>query len=141
MTAGAQISRSIHQHGSYNSDTFQIVSESPSSAHDQLLVLFVPGNPGLIDWYIPFLTHLQLLLPKNAAVYACGQSGHTLHCPTDLHSRTASLQDQVDSKVAFLTELRKKHGLETPVLLIGHSVGCYILQQVSPQAYLAIALH
>ena len=50
-------------------------------------------------------------------------------------ARVATLQEQIDAKMAFLDELAEKHK-GTKIILLGHSIGSYILLNVSRMSYL-----
>jgi len=76
--------RSVH---GWPSNTFAIRHHSPTDGagsslrpeHPHTLLVFIPGNPGLIEWYIPcFFEIIKRLGPGYAA---CGVSnaGHGLH--------------------------------------------------------------
>lgn len=90
------------------------------------------GNPGLLDFYTPFLTALQDKdVTENLAILAHAHIDHTpgIYKDTNPHSRH-SLVSQVqsaievfDATVAEFTPAR--------VMLIGHSVGAWVALQVS----------
>lgn len=42
-----------------------------------------------------------------------------------------TLQDQIDSKIDFIDSLRPQFSPDTKVVLIGHSVGAYICQEIT----------
>ena len=88
------------------------------------------GNPGLADYYIPFLTklHSQLGIP----VWAVSLAGHVKppssisQCLPDLHKNPQlyNLQGQVDNKIAFIEKYVPNN---INVTLIGHSIGAKII--------------
>lgn len=95
------------------------------------------GNPGLVDYYIPFLLKLQSTIPPHFALLAHSHIGHSpslAHPPIPLN-----LNEQIEAKVEFvrclqaeLNEARRAEETEArPVRLgfIGHSVGSEIIVQ------------
>jgi pimeloyl-ACP methyl ester carboxylesterase len=112
-------------------------------------VIFIPGNPGLISYYQEFLSNLQDSLPneevkESLEIYSIGHLGHCLQTqeggrgfkPKD----QASLQEQVESKIEFLDELKEKYNIQhhqddddeqVKIIVMGHSIGSWICLQVS----------
>lgn len=92
------------------------------------------GNPGLLDYYIPFLTHLHSLLPPTHALLSTSHIGHTpgLRCP----SEPLDLPSQLEAKVELVSNLREEldewaastSSTQSPRLcLMGHSVGAWFV--------------
>ncbi|ORY17625.1 hypothetical protein BCR34DRAFT_446546, partial [Clohesyomyces aquaticus] len=116
------------------------------------LIYFITGNPGLIEYYRTFLTHLYgLLYPcHNIQVFGRNLSGfetnsspsikpsenftsHTLHLGEKEGAPPYGLEEQIRHCQLALEDLVA--GLRTPaedvrVILIGHSVGSYILLEL-----------
>ena len=101
------------------------------------IILLVTGNPGLADYYIPFLTklHAQLGMP----IWAVSLAGHVkppsnsqglpnLHRSPQLYN----LQGQVDSKIAFIEQYVPNN---VNVILIGHSIGAKIVIDMLQNCY------
>jgi len=85
-------------------------------------ILVIPGNPGLIKFYDDYLLHLHKLLKLPTV----GVS-HGGHLPALEYSGTCNyltLPDQILHKLEFIKE---KLSSNTKLILIGHSVGCYII--------------
>ncbi|KAI0160087.1 hypothetical protein GGR52DRAFT_178365 [Hypoxylon sp. FL1284] len=105
-----------------------------------VLIFFISGNPGLIDYYEPFLSTLRSLLDGDASL------GHTRfqlygqdlagfrdddHEPFTSQRKPHNLEYQIQHNLAALERLRVESGPRSgspydEVLLIGHSVGSYI---------------
>ncbi|KAK9318801.1 hypothetical protein V1517DRAFT_334548 [Lipomyces orientalis] len=104
------------------------------------VVFFIPGNPGLPQYYVPFLTLIREQLP-GWRILCVSQAGcdtiSTRFRYTDFSKqRYYNLRDQVEHKFELLSELLESHGYMGPsgahkqVVLIGHSIGCWLLQQL-----------
>ena len=96
------------------------------------MLLFIPGNPGLAHFYTGWLSSIQSHLPSTT-VYALGHLGHSPSSAAFAWTPkgAASLQDQVEHKVAFIDELSQTHDFgpgkdQTKLILLGHSIGCWI---------------
>jgi hypothetical protein len=90
------------------------------------------GNPGLVEYYPPFLRSLQSLIPKSYALLSMGHVGHSLSL--SFQTEALTLDQQVSVKFDFLEKLRGEldtwaleeesaGGAGTMVGLMGHSVG------------------
>ncbi|KAI7271954.1 hypothetical protein KC345_g7158 [Hortaea werneckii] len=119
------------------------------SAQGALLIFFITGNPGLIAYYGPFLDRLQSLLCDDEGLvggsrcytYGASLAGFEVNGDRPSKSHSASIQDapyglqeQIDHVAARLEHVagsvKSSEGQRVPVILIGHSVGSYILLEI-----------
>ncbi|GAA6058868.1 hypothetical protein JCM10212_002812 [Sporobolomyces blumeae] len=122
---------------------YDILHYSAPSLTVKYVVVFVPGNPGLVDYYRSFLSRLQASLPpaikESTDLYAIGHLGHSLQGEQDGMTRgfkpdqQATLHEQVESKVEFVDELKGKYGDDVKIIMMGHSIGSWICLQVLNQ--------
>uniref|UniRef100_G3VXC6 Lipid droplet-associated hydrolase n=1 Tax=Sarcophilus harrisii TaxID=9305 RepID=G3VXC6_SARHA len=118
------------------SDLFN--TEDPKAP--KLLILIIPGNPGIPAFYAEFLKALYLSLEKRYPVWAISHAGHISapsgarvreESPEDPSSKTPDdafgLEGQVEHKLAFL---RKCVPSSLRLVIISHSVGSYILLEM-----------
>lgn len=120
---------------------YDVLHYPPPSLTTSLVILFIPGNPGLIDYYQSFLSTLQSSLPSEirdeTELYAIGHLGHSLEAEKKglvkgfKPSEQASLEEQVLVKCQFVDELRGKLGDQVKIIIMGHSIGSWICLQVS----------
>jgi predicted esterase len=115
-----------------------------SQAKRAYIIYFITGNPGLIEYYRTFLTHLYGLLtqssPSSTSLHVFGRSLSGFEASTSTGERRDgnppfSLQEQISRSQSALEELvrnvREKNGVQdVRVILMGHSVGSYILLEV-----------
>jgi hypothetical protein len=114
------------------------------------LIYLVTGNPGLVEFYRPFLTYLYAVLSKNELnerivfeVYGRSLGGFEVGSGArqgvDKRRRRTKrlydLEDQIDFVEAGLVECsaqltRGAEGIKPKVIIVGHSVGAYILMEV-----------
>jgi pimeloyl-ACP methyl ester carboxylesterase len=107
------------------------------------IIYFLTGNPGLVEYYRTFLTHLYGLLSRDTStsrdvefqVYSRSLSGFEMST-SDI--KTAKwhkmppygLQDQIRHAEEDVTDLveaaRDAGGKDVRVILVGHSVGAYL---------------
>ncbi|KAK9484178.1 hypothetical protein V1527DRAFT_484208 [Lipomyces starkeyi] len=104
------------------------------------VLFFIPGNPGLPQYYTPFLTLIREQLP-GWRVLCVSQAGcdtiSTAFKYTDFSKQAYyNLDDQVEHKFEILSELLEKYyylgpgGTQKQVVLVGHSIGCWLMQHL-----------
>ncbi|ONH67005.1 Lipid droplet-associated hydrolase [Cyberlindnera fabianii] len=98
----------------------------PSTTEKGPLLVFIPGNPGFINYYITYLDLLHADYPHFEILGISHAGFSSLHGPDE---EIYTLQDQIEHKIHVI-----KHFIggeeDREVLIFGHSVGCYILQRV-----------
>ncbi|KAF8898924.1 hypothetical protein BD779DRAFT_1486254 [Infundibulicybe gibba] len=97
-----------------------------------VILLFIPGNPGLLDFYIPFLSAIHNKNQNdNVAIFAHAHSGHTPDFfaaqpqPSHLVAQVEGALGAFDAASSTFKDAR--------IILIGHSVGAWIVLQVLKQ--------
>jgi pimeloyl-ACP methyl ester carboxylesterase len=107
------------------------------------IIYFLTGNPGLVEYYRTFLTHLYGVLTRDTAsnrdvefqVYGRSYSGFEMRVQdikTYKYRKIPpyGLQDQIrhaeDDVVEVVEEVKDNGGRDVRVILVGHSVGSYI---------------
>lgn len=93
----------------------------PSAA--KTLFVWIPGNPGILEYYEQFLTLVQDRNP-TWAVLAVSHAGLA---PEALPGKVFDLQEQIDHKIQVINRFTSA---ETDLVIMGHSVGAYMVQQV-----------
>ncbi|XP_064480282.1 lipid droplet-associated hydrolase-like isoform X2 [Ornithodoros turicata] len=97
------------------------------------ILILIPGNPGIIDYYEEFLKEIYQAF--GGAVHVCGIShaGHNeLPCTLSFPDFSANpelygLDGQIQHKLSFLDE---NIPVTRPILLAGHSIGAYMILQI-----------
>lgn len=112
-----------------------------------VLIYFIPGNPGLIKYYQPFLFKVHTLLSNSPATESSGFHicGHSLRgfesaqdgeeskpprCPLGLEQQ---IKAQEQLLYNHIRSHRDRYGNNPKVILMGHSVGCYMLLELIQQ--------
>ncbi|KAJ9111273.1 hypothetical protein QFC22_006573 [Naganishia vaughanmartiniae] len=105
------------------------------------VIVFFPGNPGLVEYYPPFLHKLQSLIPASYGLISLGHVGHSLSL--SFQTQHLTLTEQIQVKVEFVEKLREELDAwrkeeqargdagETMIGLMGHSVGAEIAVQTT----------
>eukprot|EP00736_Rhodelphis_marinus_P004421 Rmarinus@m.21560 len=96
-----------------------------------LVLVFFPGNPGMIGFYNPFFKHLANRAPKEIQqIVGVGFAGHD----SGLNSGSLfNLHEQIDHKVCFLEQERERQrarGIEPKFVIVGHSIGSHVALEV-----------
>ncbi|XP_027955268.1 lipid droplet-associated hydrolase isoform X2 [Eumetopias jubatus] len=111
----------------------------PRANRPKLLIFIITGNPGFSAFYVPFAKTLYSSINRRFPVWVISHAGHVLvpkgkkilitsddsNAPeiNDIYG----LQGQVEHKLAFLRTHVPK---EIKLVVIGHSVGCYISLEI-----------
>lgn len=101
----------------------------------KLLFLIIPGNPAVVGFYKTFMQSLYCGFNKEYPVWAISHAGH---CSpprgmdmTDEHDHQTDdvfgLNGQIEHKLFFL---RQNVPADVKLVLIGHSIGCYIILEM-----------
>ncbi|KIP12066.1 hypothetical protein PHLGIDRAFT_62635 [Phlebiopsis gigantea 11061_1 CR5-6] len=102
-----------------------------TGSNGQTCFVFVPGNPGLLDWYTPFLAALYEKSQGRLNILAHALVGHTPNlqsCHENISATTLSAQVEHLLEVVDAVKDRYDH-----VVLAGHSVGSWIALQALKQ--------
>jgi pimeloyl-ACP methyl ester carboxylesterase len=115
-------------------------SRSSSANNKNILVFFIPGNPGLIGFYHPFLSALRDHIDANTSfnavkfhIYGQNLAGFTDsdHEPFTSKRKPYDLEFQIEYTLNALSNLRTESGQPYDhVLIMGHSVGAYIALEI-----------
>ncbi|KAL0580815.1 hypothetical protein V5O48_001191 [Marasmius crinis-equi] len=83
------------------------------------VVLFIPGNPGLVEFYIPFLSALYTAKSQEIAILAHAHINHTpgIVSPAAEHTLTIQVQAALEAFDALNISYPP-----VPITIIGHSV-------------------
>ena len=118
---------------------------SSDEARKRVLIFFVPGNPGLVEYYRHFLDIVRKRLNDSVShtdtqYYISGASlagfdvsPGSRQTPATNQNLPLSLDAQVEDVYARLqstvSRLREENNLEgdLPVIVIGHSIGAYMV--------------
>ncbi|KAI1817236.1 hypothetical protein GGS20DRAFT_534192 [Poronia punctata] len=110
-----------------------------------VLIYFIPGNPGLIGFYKPFLSTLRELIDTNpslaaekskTAFHIYGQNlvgfSDDDHEPFTSSHKPYNLEQQIEHTLRAVSAQRTGQGQKPfdRVILIGHSVGAFIALEV-----------
>ncbi|GEQ70258.1 hypothetical protein JCM33374_g3934 [Metschnikowia sp. JCM 33374] len=104
----------------------------PSNSKDNRLLVFIPGNPGLIDYYTTYLDLIQQEFP-NMGILALSHAGFQT---SDDYVNDGLSRDfefyNLDYQVAHKCRIIKEHIMagNSKLVFLCHSVGGYITQRV-----------
>ncbi|KAL3669383.1 hypothetical protein V7S43_005779 [Phytophthora oleae] len=99
-----------------------------TTENDKVLVLVIPGNPGVPFYYLPLMQELVKKHGRRHEVRCLSHAGHFM--PWKNNGRAFTLQEQLEHKAFYL----KQRLLEDPTLklvVIGHSIGSYFLLDIA----------
>jgi pimeloyl-ACP methyl ester carboxylesterase len=136
-------------------------SPSPSSTantfnpiHADYYIIFVPGNPGLIEWYIDFFRELVQRLGVRFAARGIANAGHSLDLiereeqhlkqiggehKSQNSGRTRdsalwpvpwTVDGQAMHKAAYVRTLLQEIPRSSKLIIVGHSIGCHFSQRM-----------
>jgi len=98
----------------------------------QVFILFIPGNPGLVEYYNDFQSTIYDDNPEAFEIMAVGHVGQSAQFP-DTTSTWSTLVRQAQHKIDVVDKIRKIYPKSggTKLVIINHSMGAYITSQVS----------
>ncbi|KAF0852823.1 mitochondrial alpha/beta hydrolase (lipid droplet-associated hydrolase) [Andalucia godoyi] len=104
----------------------RILAPASETERVKSILMFVPGNPGLVHFYEKFLLHIQEERP-NIGVIGIGLTGHSSESKNN--GRQFSLPEQVQHKVEAIEHLKATHP-DAKFYLAGHSIGSFMIKEV-----------
>ncbi|GMN39520.1 hypothetical protein TIFTF001_008748 [Ficus carica] len=121
----------------FTTELLEICADEPA-----FHVLFIPGNPGVVTFYIDFVESLYELLGGHGSVTAVvGYISHTMQ--NWEQGMVFTLQEQIDHKVVFIEQELTNN--KVPIILVGHSIGAYasieILKRIPKKVFYCIGLY
>ncbi len=134
-------------------------SSAAASGRPKVVILFIPGNPGVVSFYTQYLSaiynnhalrgRVEILAVSHRGhaslqhgLMGAGAGGHPFYGPNESQAQAAArgegtgLLEQIKLKIAAVDAIRaaypKQPGAKDNVklLLIGHSIGSYIALEV-----------
>ncbi|KAI9485218.1 MAG: hypothetical protein EXX96DRAFT_544299 [Benjaminiella poitrasii] len=124
--------RAVWEVSGYQTETLLWPSISPANKNKTIL-LFIPGNPGLVEYYTSFLQGIYKTVNYHSfEIIGVSHKGHSInyHESNKGDKRLYSLEDQIKHKVDCLDVLIKENEPDTKFILMGHSIGSYIAAAV-----------
>ncbi|MFK7825924.1 MAG: hypothetical protein AB8G05_17355 [Oligoflexales bacterium] len=107
----------------------QVLSILPKGGILEKLLIFIPGNPGIIHFYRPFLYDILSRSCGRVGVLGLSQAGHCGSCSVE----EVSLEAQIDHKVNFFnlvlshpTSLGLPPNSVKQLVVLSHSLGSYL---------------
>ncbi|KAG0248349.1 hypothetical protein BG011_000173 [Mortierella polycephala] len=106
-------------------------SKDANEGESHHTVLFMlPGNPGLIDYYIPFLQTVHDSCQGKIDIFGASHLGHSAGSHITDPARLYTLEEQVENKIAILDRLRETYPVGTRFIIAGHSMGSWLALRV-----------
>lgn len=110
----------------------QWIEESFPQSCKKNVVIIIPGNPGIPQFYEDFMKSLSSKLPSETPVWSVGHAGH-VQPPKGLEiampaneewNKYYGLTAQVEHKIQFI---KKYVPDDARIYLIGHSIGSWVI--------------
>ncbi|KAE8898984.1 hypothetical protein PF003_g17017 [Phytophthora fragariae] len=102
--------------------------ERRSQESDKVLVLVIPGNPGVPFYYLPLMQELVRTHGRRHEVRCLSHAGHFM--PWKNNGRAFSLKEQLEHKAFYLSQ-RLRDDPTLKLVVIGHSIGSYFALDVA----------
>ena len=112
-------------------------------------LLFVPGNPDLVGWYIPALVSILQQLGSGFAIRGVSYAGHgiteeTVHVEKYEQQQEGSskrnvqipwtVNGQIDHKIAWIASIMEQQQQQqqhnTRLIFLSHSIGAHMVQRI-----------
>ena len=154
------VNRGVEKILGWPTDTFAIdwkYSDGATATRRRIhtIVLFVPGNPGLVEWYIPFFSEILKAIGPDYAIRGASYAGHSVDAqqihveegkktrphdkstnptsPAGVPSTTLAwtIDGQVNHKISYLDKvLGLPEFRDARLIFIGHSIGCHLVKRM-----------
>jgi pimeloyl-ACP methyl ester carboxylesterase len=98
----------------------------PAEKKNSPIFLFIPGNPGAVQFYLPYLEELYKLSNHSMHIYCIGHASHSTETASELRY---NLQQQTEQKIQYARYLLEQYPT-SQIILAGHSVGAHICLEV-----------
>lgn len=98
-----------------------------SKADPALILIVIPGNPGIPDFYAEYMKTVSQASKGIVDVRCVAHLGHTSYGKNK--GRVFNLEEQVAHKVGYVNQVLKDHPT-SKIALAGHSVGAYICLRI-----------
>ncbi|KAG6616999.1 uncharacterized protein IUM83_04755 [Phytophthora cinnamomi] len=95
---------------------------------DNVLVLVIPGNPGVPFYYLPLMQEIVRKHGRRHEVRCLSHAGHFMPWKND--GRAYSLKEQLEHKAFYLNQ-RLQEDPTLRLVVIGHSIGSYFALDVA----------
>lgn len=108
------------------------VEESLSETGNKDLVVVIPGNPGVPEFYVDFIKEINSKIPTEVPVWLVGHAGHVqpqdnldVAMPDDSRwNEYYGLAAQLEHKIQFIKTYVPR---DAKLHLVGHSIGCWFV--------------
>lgn len=115
----------------WRTDVFSVDHTSETIPHT--LFIFVPGNPGLVEWYLPVFCRILCKLGPGYAARGAALAGHSLEVDRqsggpECVSRT--VMGQSLHKLAYIEHIIQEFERIPKLVLVGHSIGCHFINRL-----------
>lgn len=104
-----------------------IPSNNELSKSESPLFVWIPGNPGLLEYYEEMLLLLHKKNP-NWEILGISHAGMRSVSPVDEKIPIYSLKQQIDHKLKIINEFSSAN---RSLIIMGHSVGAFMAQKVA----------
>jgi len=121
--------------GGVVTDAYHYPASWHTSPRVSTQVILIPGNPGLLFFYLPFLERLgkSLLAGRTwCCVHGFGLAGHHLYELEDQNVEPhtgVSLECQIQHVYLCIMSILENHH-PGKIILVGHSIGSYLVMEV-----------
>lgn len=112
-----------------------IYSKPPLVEDSDRLLVLIPGNPGLVEYYVTYLNRIQQRIP-SFELLALAHTGFNFEeqvldrTGEDLTLGFYDLEFQIQQKVKILKEKIEKKNSNVNLYFLSHSMGSFVLQRV-----------
>lgn len=107
------------------SSSSQLNNNNNGNKNSKTLILIIPGNPGIIEFYEKFAKDLNA--ETELDVLGISHTGH-LYDEKVKNWQPLNLLTQINHKIEYIEKYLSDEDVN--IILIGHSIGCYIILEV-----------
>ncbi|ORX88166.1 alpha/beta-hydrolase [Basidiobolus meristosporus CBS 931.73] len=101
-----------------------------ATTEEKTVLFMIPGNPGVVEFYTPFLNTIYSELNEKIDIVGVSHLGHSKGEHDNSDGKVYSLDEQIAHKIDCLDMLHKRYPKNTRFILVGHSIGAFICEKV-----------
>lgn len=123
-----------HTYEYINDHNYEIISIFPENNVYEMIIIHIPGNPGLIGFYENYFSKLFEKFNKKIKIIGCSNRGLLIEMPDNYEKNYSkykrfTMNEQIKHHLNFIKHIMIKHP-NKKIVFTCHSLGSYFLNKI-----------